>query len=41
MPPLVFTTLIFVMAVAPMVAVLVWSLRPTRSLSQLIQDARR
>jgi len=40
-PPLVFTSLILVMAFAPMIAVLMWSLRPTPSLSEIIQDARR
>lgn len=40
-PSLVFTALIFVTAVTPMIAALVWYLRPTRTLSQIIQDARR
>ncbi len=40
-PPVIFTTLLFVMAVTPMLAALMWSLRRTRSLSEIIQEARR
>jgi hypothetical protein len=39
--PLVLNIVIVVMAVAPMIAVLTWSLRPRPTLSEIIHDARR
>jgi len=35
------TMLALVVAIAPMVALLMWWLQPQQSLSELIQDARR
>ena len=35
------TMLTLVLAMAPMVALLMWWLQPQQSLSELIQDARR